>query len=1218
MKSKVKLIIACVFFLVAGLLAALYSHQRPSPQAYVVKLADGVNHELRALEEEAGDVMHKLKTDTTTRALPAEHEYSFFVYNKGELIYWSDNKYVPSYASVQDAFVLKLLKAGNSDYLARKWSLSGEKVLIGIIPLYRRYPITNNYLQAEWNDRIFSSGDVTILEASATVGIPVCVKEACPFRVSMQQQDMLFPERAVAAVVLLSIGIILLVIVVYQAALKVRYLEVGFVMLYVFLYALRIVMIELNFPADFLSSDLLNPQIFASSTLNGSLVDLVLNEIGVLLLCFYIFKNYVRFKVALWLIHHKVWSWPTSVFCSLCILFAALFPFVVIQTLSNNSVIVLDISQSLRVDVLRMAALVAVVIAGACSFLFMHAFIRLLAVNRNRLRALISFLIAIAVFVVINAITRQEYISSLIMAIVYFVVIYSLHLYSSLKRLGFATFAYLFVALFFLAANGAYTLQYFTHKKKIESQFRFARNFLIDRDDFGEYLLSETATNVSRDVFIQKRLTSIFLSYDAIRQKIRQVFLPAYFNKYDVDIFLFNAAGQPLDDLTATSFSELIARYDREAYRTKYENVYFINNPAGDVSQQYLVRIPIRKQGTIAGHVVLQLSLKKIIPENVYPELLVDNRFKQFVRAQDFSYAVFANNRILYSAGDFNYDLLFDTGLFGDIAIHTNGTVFNGYDHIAVEDESGRVAVVSSQRDSVTFRLASFSFLMVTGLMIILALILVQGVVNYVRGDKLYFSARIQLLLNLSFFLPLIIVSFVTLQLIGRSSQNQLNDDYLRKARTIGEQISGRLSDVSESGTDYITSIFEAQINNLAKLDNLDINVYNARGVLIATSQPMIEEHELLSDYINPRAYKKIQAGEYLFIDTEQVGKLNYFVAYTVLKSPVSGETMGILGIPFFRSGASLESVQITIFTNILNIFTLIFIALVVLAYFVSKWLTFPLEFITQSLRRTSLTKTNQPLVWKSDDEIGLMVKEYNQMLYNLGESKAELEQNQRERTWREVAQQVAHEIKNPLTPMKLTLQQLERTIQSGNNVQEKTAKAVSSLLTQVDTLNDIASSFSSFAKMPEPVIQPVELVSLLKRIVDLHSHSGEINLKHHLKELYVLGDDQLLGRTFSNIILNAFQAARPGEAAVVNISLQRKDGVAHIAFQDTGKGMEPEVAERVFFPHFTTKKSGSGLGLAIARQAIEHMQGRIWFETQPGKGTTFFIEVRVRDGAAK
>ncbi|SKC86255.1 sensor histidine kinase [Ohtaekwangia koreensis] len=1212
MKSKLKLIVACILFLVAGLLAAYYSYQQPSPRLYAEKLSEGVAREVEAIEKEASTIIQAGVTDSAMYAT-TQSEYSFFLYDKGSLVYWTNNKFVPTFASVSDPFILKLLKSGNSDYLARKWAIAGQKFLVGVIPLYKRYPITNDYLSIEWNKRIFPTRNIFILEGNATVGIPVCVKDACPFKVNILNEHLLFPERAAAAVILLSIAVVLAIVLVYREARRIKYPEVGFIILYFFLLGLRTVMVGFNFPAAFVSSDLFNPQIFASSTLNASLADLVLNEAAVLLLCFYIFRHYIHGKGLLRLVHHKVWSWPISFLFAACILFAALFPFVVIQTLANNSVIVLDIAQSLKVDILRIVALIAVVMAGICSFLFSHAFIRLLVAGGSYVKIIVSFLLATVLFVVINEFTGQEYISSLVMVVLYCIVVYALKLYRSLKRLSFATFAYLFVALFFMAANGAYTLQYFAHKKKIENQFRFASNFLIDRDDFGEYLLSETASNVSQDIFIQKRITSIFLSYDAIRQKIRQVFLPAYFNKYDVDIFLFNAAGQPLDDLTSTTFSGLIARYDQEAYRTQYDNVYFINSPEEEVAQQYLVRVPIRKQGTISGHVVLQLSLKKIIPENVYPELLVDNRFKQFFREQDISYAVFSSDKVLYSSGDFNYDQLFSISLFGNPEIHTSGIAFSGYDHIAVEDENGRIAVVSSQRSSLTSKLSGFSFLMVTGLMIILVLIVVQGAVNYIRGDKLYFTARIQLLLNLSFFLPLIIVSVITLQLISRSSQNQLNEEYLRKARTIGEQISGRLSDVSEAGADYVNSFFEGQVNSLAKLDNLDINIYSPKGLLIATSQPMIEENELLSDYISSSALQRIKKGQHRFIDTEQVGKLQYFVAYTVLKSPVSGNAIGILGIPFFRSGASLERVQINIFTNILNIFALIFIALVVLAYFVSKWLTFPLEFITQSLRRTSLTKTNQPLVWKADDEIGLMVKEYNQMLYNLGESKAELEQTQRERTWREVAQQVAHEIKNPLTPMKLTLQQLERNIQSGTNATEKTAKAVSSLLTQVDTLNDIASSFSAFAKMPEPVIQPVELVSLLKRIVDLHSHSGEIILKNPIKELYVLGDEQLLGRTFSNIILNAFQAARPGEAAVVHIAVQKKDNAALISFQDNGKGIEPDVAERIFYPHFTTKKSGSGLGLAIAKQAIEQMKGRIWFETQVGKGTTFFIEILIK-----
>ena len=186
----------------------------------------------------------------------------------------------------------------------------------------------------------------------------------------------------------------------------------------------------------------------------------------------------------------------------------------------------------------------------------------------------------------------------------------------------------------------------------------------------------------------------------------------------------------------------------------------------------------------------------------------------------------------------------------------------------------------------------------------------------------------------------------------------------------------------------------------------------------------------------------------------------------------------------------------------------------------------------------------------------------------------------------------------------------LERALQSGKNTEEKTGKAIGTLLTQVDTLNQIASSFSSFAKMPEPVIQQVELVALIRRIVDLHSPEGDLSLQLGVKEVFIMGDEQLLGRTFSNIILNAFQAAIPGKANRVVVTLEKLASTCRVSFEDKGKGIEPAIGERIFVPYFTTKKSGSGLGLAIAKQGIEHMRGKLWFETTVGSGTTFYIEL--------
>ncbi len=1200
-----------IVLFVGGLTSAYFAVQPVSPQEVAFNLSKNLEEELQKVDADAAVILPKLKSGESL--LPSiTSEYSFFLFDDLRLSSWSDNAFVPSAASVAEDFTLKLLKADNGNYLAKKWKVNSHQFLIAIVPLLRNYSITNDYLKTEWNERIFTSSNITILEPNATLGLPICSQEDCPFRISFLPNELSVHERTKGlALILISLSIIPLLILLFQYLKRFDNPEIQVLVLYAFLAGLRYTMVKLNFPGAFLNSELFDPQVFASSSLNASLGDLILNEIALLILCIYLFRNYQHFKSLRFLYGKNLTAWLFSVLSGLCVLYATLFPFVVIQTLYNNSSIALDVSESLQFDALRIFSTIAVLLSGICSFLFAHTFIRLLIADGAKLRVLTSFFFSAILFSVINTLINQEYTSSLILGSGYFLLVYFLKLYNSLRHLSFSTFVYLFVSIFFLSANGAYGIHYFEHEEKIENQFRFASNFLIDRDYFGEYLLRETAEKISKDAFSQIRMASPFLSRDAVRQKIRQVFLPSYFNKYDVEILFFNAAGQPLGNHSDATFSEIIGLYNDDSFLTDYESVYFINSPSRDVTQKYLVKVPMNRMNAIAGYVLLELSLKKVIPESVYPELLMATRFQQFYRARDISYAVYSDTSLLFSSGDFNYDQTFRYEWLGRLELHTTGITEVGYDHIAQEDQNGRIAVVSSPQTPDMYVFANFSFWLVLGLAIIFIQLLTLGIQNYWQGEKLFFSARIQLLLNAAFFLPLIVVSVVTLDLTNTSSQIQLNNEYLNKAESFGAQLSVYLNNYFTDEKGDVES-FENQLTDLANLTNLDANVYNTNGEILATSQPLIFENNLISGYINPVAMREILGGKNLVTQTEYVGTLKYFVSYAALKAPRTGKLIGILGIPFFQAATSLEKVEINILANILTIFALIFIGLVILSYFVSQWLTFPLKFITQSLSKTSLTKTNQPLIWNADDEIGLMVKEYNQMLFKLSESKAELEQTQRERAWREIAQQVAHEIKNPLTPMKLTLQQLERSLEAGTNNSEKTEKAIVSLLTQVETLNEIASSFSSFAKMPEPVMQPLELVSLLKRIVDLHMHTGDLILNFAVKEALVLGDDQLLGRTFSNLILNAFQSVQPGRPMQVKVTLTKDNFNYVIGFQDSGKGIEPHEAERIFSPHFTTKESGSGLGLAITKQAIEQMQGRIWFETVLGKGTAFFISLPI------
>ncbi|MCB0490731.1 MAG: two-component sensor histidine kinase, partial [Cyclobacteriaceae bacterium] len=530
---------------------------------------------------------------------------------------------------------------------------------------------------------------------------------------------------------------------------------------------------------------------------------------------------------------------------------------------------------------------------------------------------------------------------------------------------------------------------------------------------------------------------------------------------------------------------------------------------------------------------------------------------------------------------------------------------------VGVADDNDKITVVSSPNYPWLRAITNFSFLFVIGLLLVLSALLVFGFVSLYSKKPLNYSARIQLYVYLAFVLPLVLVSLTTLGLIGRSAESQLNEEYLERSVILGERLSPLL-DTLQIGSSNTADELDSRLIDLARLTNVDASVFNTEGKLLASSQPLIYEDRILSTLINRAAFERIvEDKEQSFIANEKIGSLAYNSSYSALKSPDSGELIGILSIPFFESATSLERTQINAMANIINIFTIVFILFSMLSFFAVRWLTFPLQFITRTLQRTTLTGENKPLTWSSDDEIGLMVNEYNKMVENLERSKIELSRIQKESAWREIAKQVAHEVKNPLTPMKLTLQQMEYAVAKDGLSKEKIKASLEMLLRQVEILNDIAASFSAFARMPAPILERIDINRTLAHSVNLHrGQGGVISLNQPENEVFVLGDEQLLIRIFSNIILNALQSGSESSSIKLEITAQTFERNCRISFKDNGSGIDNELLDKVFLPNFSTKKSGSGIGLAIAKQGIEQSGGKIWFETEIGRGTCFFIEI--------
>ena len=283
-------------------------------------------------------------------------------------------------------------------------------------------------------------------------------------------------------------------------------------------------------------------------------------------------------------------------------------------------------------------------------------------------------------------------------------------------------------------------------------------------------------------------------------------------------------------------------------------------------------------------------------------------------------------------------------------------------------------------------------------------------------------------------------------------------------------------------------------------------------------------------------------------------------------------------------------------------------------SYWASNLLTILLRIMSRKFTTVNLNHHNEPVEWKSDDEIGALVTAFNEMLTRLDESKAELTQNEKRSAWKEMAKQVAHDIKNPLTPMKLTIQQLQRTILRDLPYDlpqsERIRQTFDSLIEQIDNISDIAASFASFAKMPLPKEELFEIVSVLKKAADLYSDDPKIivNRDFEVKKVNILGDRKLIGGIITNLIINGIQSVPEGRLPKITVRLRIDEVNVYIEIQDNGDGIPEAIRSKIFFSNFSTKEGGTGLGLALAKRGVEHAGGAIWFETEEGFGTTFYL----------
>lgn len=435
-----------------------------------------------------------------------------------------------------------------------------------------------------------------------------------------------------------------------------------------------------------------------------------------------------------------------------------------------------------------------------------------------------------------------------------------------------------------------------------------------------------------------------------------------------------------------------------------------------------------------------------------------------------------------------------------------------------------------------------------------------------------------------------------------------------RKEDAVKEHINYILSNTTYPLTEKnLQLIFKDKIHELSDIHNVEINIYSLNGNLLKSSKASFSV-DSISPPIPKYIIKLVQSSiEKRYVDIKSVDGIKNRSSYTQIKDD-KFKPLGILNLPYVDDDSFYENEIQEFLIRLSQVYFFMLIIAFALAYFLASYITQSLKTISDKINETSLNQKNEKIVIEANSrEINSLIKAYNAMVDKLEESATMLAQSEREQAWREMAKQVAHEIKNPLTPMRLTVQSFERKFNPEDpDLKQKLNDYTKTLIQQIDTMTSVASAFSNFASMPAQQNETLNVVEVVEFSLDIFNEEY-ITFESKEEEIITIMDRTQLIRIITNLIKNAIQAI-PEEQTEKSIlvAVKREENNVNITVKDNGIGIELEYIEHIFEPKFTTKTSGMGLGLGIIKNIIENYKGTITFETEYGKGTTFKVSLPI------
>ena len=1135
-------------------------------------------------------------------AISDETDFDYFIYNEDTLKVWTSNNPAIPEMTNYGFFKKKVLLLENGWYQVARRVKDGRR-FIAMFKIKNQYKHENEDLRNDFNPELFPgfSADLTFKNVAYPVK-GVDGKRAFSVVPLEELKKNETVEIAIFFSYLLSFIILIqLLINAFQKILiKKPFLLIVFPILVVGLRYFWLTSEWTGFLNDF---ELFNPELFASSEFVPSLGDLIIN-----VTIFYFLVHFLLKRTRNWF---KTGNKKLKLVFFVVPLFLVSFYTAfeindIIHSLVYDSKLSFDLEHLFDFS---FYSFLAITIIGASFYayfrLLQYIIIQLKKNDFEWNRLAFLWVLSSGAYVVIDLVvyTENSFLTSL-----WPVILSGVLLWFQFREKEYK-FVHVISIVAFVAFYSAYILKEYSVANERELRIAEAEMIAIDQDPFSEFEYDGIEQSIKNDHALVKYFSGTF-DHAEFSEAMESDYFFELKNDYELTFYLFDSEKRLVEDVgnyelkDFSRFDEVITSSGDQSDISR--NIYFIKDYTDKLT--YVSKYPIMGENndTLLGYLFTEMRSKKF-PEDIgLPSLLLDEGTNTFDRLKEYSIAKYVDDQLVSRIGDYSYPTI------GDQWQPQNQFIeLGGYDHYVYEEEEGLTTVVSKKSKTNLYLFTSFSYLLIVFGVLLLIPLGVTQLRNGIDFKAIKLNVKIQTVL-----VGLILISLVAFA-IGAGTF--VRDQYTQSTRgfvqeklgSVKTELQSKLKDERELKSN-LSGYLEYYLKKFSKVFVTDINIYNTSGDLLGSSQPKIYSKGLISTKMNAIAYREIhlkKKSEY--IHEENIGELNYLSAYTPFYN-LKGEFLAYVNVQYFSGQDEFEDQISGFLLAIINIMVLMLTISTILAVTVSNALTRPLKYIQESVRSISIGSKYKPLEYEGSDEIGELVKEYNQKVAELQANVEALAKSERESAWREMAKQVAHEIKNPLTPMKLSIQHLKRTVKvADEESMAKLDRVSQSLIEQIDALTKIANEFSNFAKMPKPVEQELNLSEIIKNAVAVFQQDEECSVELEVipeGDTIIWADKDLTLRVFNNIIKNAIQAVPQEKEGLIVVKLMQENENYIVSVKDNGSGIDEEAQESIFVPYFTTKSKGTGLGLAMSKQIVESMKGNIWFDTQLDVGTTFYV----------